>query len=659
MILASAWAALRVVRLLSHGRWPCLRELFSPRDERAALLASLATFGAGFGVRPLGALVFGRIGDLIGRKYTFLVTIVTMGVSTALIGFLPTYASVGLAAPVILVALRLVQGLALGGEYGGAATYVAEHVPDARRGYYTSFIQTTATLGFFLSLGVIAACRSYFGPAGFRAYGWRVPFLLSFVLLAVSLYIRLKMSESPLFTRLKSSGQVSRNPLKESFGKLPPTCATSSCSLRRHAGQGVVWYTGQFLRTDLPPEAAEPRLAAGLWLVATALLLGTPFFRPLRLAVDRIGRKRIMLSGCCGGATYIPLYMVMRRLATPAMEASVTSLPDVEHGRDRALPLRADDLRGHGLRPIAAFLVELFPTSIRYHVDVAALPPGQRLVRRVPALDRHRRHHLAMGEPYLRRREDLRGLLYPIAISLMTVVVGGPTSGARRTTRSTPPSPPPIRILAADKTAPAASQWRGKLRTTERTRKEDFMSWDLSVYSPTGPLGSAADVRQKVSRALPGVDWSDDTCGVLQQGGYVLEFSLLDRGGAGDEDDEDLDDDSDGELADTTPVSMVVSVRGGGEPLPPLVKLCKQYGWKLGDGDSGEDIDLDSPSDEGWRDFQAFRDKVADSVSKPSGGGFLSRLFGRKKGKDVERGSPELRAAREVAWLACHTQLSG
>ena len=191
---------------------------FPPGNERAALLASLATFGAGFGVRPLGAVVFGRVGDLVGRKYTFVVTMVTMGLSTALIGFMPTYDHVGLLAPAILVSLRLVQGLALGGEYGGAATYVAEHVPDARRGYYTSFIQTTATLGFFLSLAVIASCRAWYGPARFKAFGWRVPFLLSFVLLAVSLYIRLRMSESPLFARLKREGKVSRNPLKESFG---------------------------------------------------------------------------------------------------------------------------------------------------------------------------------------------------------------------------------------------------------------------------------------------------------------------------------------------------------------------------------------------------------------------------------------------------------
>src|SRR5688500_14046905 len=190
---------------------------FPPGNDRAALLASLATFGAGFGVRPWGALVFGRIGDLSGRKYTFLVTIVTMGLSTALIGFLPTYASVGMLAPILLVTLRLAQGLALGGEYGGAATYVAEHVPDRRRGYYTSFIQTTATLGFFVSLGVIGTTRVLFGEATFQQYGWRIPFLLSFVLLIVSVYIRVKMRESPLFAKLKKSGRASKNPLKESF----------------------------------------------------------------------------------------------------------------------------------------------------------------------------------------------------------------------------------------------------------------------------------------------------------------------------------------------------------------------------------------------------------------------------------------------------------
>jgi len=213
---------------------------FPPGNDRAALLASLATFGAGFGVRPLGALVFGRVGDLVGRKFTFLVTIMTMGLSTALIGFLPTYAQVGIWAPIALVTLRLVQGLALGGEYGGAATYVAEHVPDDRRGYYTSFIQTTATLGFFLSLAVIAACRAGFGAADFASHGWRVPFLASFALLGVSLYLRVRMQESPLFARLKTAGEVSKNPLRESFGNRRNLRFVLIALFGATAGQGVV-----------------------------------------------------------------------------------------------------------------------------------------------------------------------------------------------------------------------------------------------------------------------------------------------------------------------------------------------------------------------------------------------------------------------------------
>src|SRR4051812_6348962 len=221
--------------------------LFFPLgNETAQLLASLATFGAGFGVRPLGAVVFGHIGDLVGRKYTFMITMAAMGLGTALIGLMPTFAKWGIAATVLLVVLRLVQGLALGGEYGGAATYVAEHVPDAKRGYYTSFIQTTATLGFFLSMGVIGSTRMWLGEDDFKAWGWRVPFLLSFVLLGVSLYIRLRMAESPLFAKMKLAGKSATNPLKESF--------TNPLNLRyvlialfgATAGQGVVWYTGQF-----------------------------------------------------------------------------------------------------------------------------------------------------------------------------------------------------------------------------------------------------------------------------------------------------------------------------------------------------------------------------------------------------------------------------
>src|SRR5215216_1730390 len=270
-------------------------QFFPPGNDTAALLASLATFGAGFAVRPFGAAVFGRIGDIVGRKFTFLVTITVMGVSTALVGVLPTYAQIGILAPIILVALRLAQGLALGGEYGGAATYVAEHVPDHRRGYYTSFIQTTATLGFFLSLGVIGACRTWLGAAAFRSWGWRLPFLASFVLLGVSLYIRLRMQESPLFARLKTEGRVSKNPLKESFANPRNLRYVLLALFGATAGQGVVWYTGQFYALTFLQKPLNLDWRLAYILVSVALALGTPFFIVFGRLSDRVGRKRIML----------------------------------------------------------------------------------------------------------------------------------------------------------------------------------------------------------------------------------------------------------------------------------------------------------------------------------------------------------------------------
>src|SRR5438552_1183673 len=339
---------------------------FPPGNDTAQLLASLATFGAGFGVRPLGALVFGHLGDLIGRKYTFMVTMATMGLGTALIGFLPSYASWGLGATALLVLLRLLQGLALGGEYGGAATYVAEHVPDQRRGYYTSFIQTTATLGFFVSLGVIAACRYWYGPDRFKAFGWRVPFLLSFVLLGVSLYIRLRMSESPLFTRLKSEGRVSKNPLKESFGNPTNLRYVLLALFGATAGQGVVWYTGQFYALTFlqKPLNLDWRLAYAL--VAAALFLGTPLFVVFGSLSDRVGRKRIMLAGCVLAAlTYLPIYQAMRALANPSMAPTVTRLPGAAAAGLVALLSLPMIYVTMVYGPIAAFLVELFPTSIR------------------------------------------------------------------------------------------------------------------------------------------------------------------------------------------------------------------------------------------------------------------------------------------------------
>src|SRR5688572_6299773 len=339
---------------------------FPPGNERAALLASLATFGAGFGVRPLGALVFGWVGDRVGRKYTFLVTLLTMGLATALIGFLPTYASLGIAAPILLVTLRLVQGLALGGEYGGAATYVAEHVPDARRGFYTSFIQTTATLGFFLSLAVIGATRAAFGPEGFREFGWRIPFLFSFVLLAVSLYIRLRMRESPLFTKLRDEGQVAANPLRESFANPTNLKYVLLALFGATAGQGVVWYTGQFYALTFLQKPLNLDWKLSYILVSVALALGTPFFIYFGALSDRIGRKHIMLAGCLLGAiTYIPLYMATKALANPTMAPSVTSLPLANMVGLVAILFVQMIYVTMVYGPIAAFLVELFPTSIR------------------------------------------------------------------------------------------------------------------------------------------------------------------------------------------------------------------------------------------------------------------------------------------------------
>jgi MFS family permease len=399
---------------------------FPPGNERAALLASLATFGAGFGVRPLGAIVFGRVGDLVGRKYTFVVTMVTMGLSTAFIGFLPTYAQVGLVAPALLVTLRLLQGLALGGEYGGAATYVAEHVPDDRRGYYTSFIQTTATLGFFVSLGVIAICRYAYGPERFRSFGWRVPFLLSFVLLAVSLYIRLRMAESPLFSRLKAEGRVSKNPLKESFGNPTNLRFVLLALFGATAGQGVVWYTGQFYALTFlqKPLNLDWRLAYAL--VAAALFLGTPLFVVFGGLSDRIGRKKIMLWGCALAAlTYLPIYHAMKALANPTMAPSVTSL---SAGSAIGLVLLLFIQMTYVAMvygPIAAYLVELFPTSIRYtsmslpyHLGNGWFGGFLPLIATAVTTSAWARTTFGEGAIYT-------GLVYPIAVCVMTVVIGG------------------------------------------------------------------------------------------------------------------------------------------------------------------------------------------------------------------------------------------
>ncbi len=395
---------------------------FFPQDNPSiAFLNTLLTFAAGFIVRPFGALVFGRLGDIVGRKHTFLVTLVLMGGSTFLIGLIPSYDSIGYAAPILVLILRMVQGLALGGEYGGAATYVAEHAPAERRGFYTSWIQTTATLGLFVSLIVILLTRTTMGEESFRDWGWRVPFLVSSVLVGVSIYIRLKMSESPLFAKLKKEGKTSANPLKESFGKKSNLKMVLLALFGATMGQGVIWYTGQFYAMSFIQKTCNIDHVQVNYIIAIALLLGTPFFVLFGWLSDKIGRKWIMMGGMALGVLlYRPLYSEMYELADISKKTEVTALQKIEReltpldddpsqmatlitysktysdstivrevrkevGEAPALEVvKATHLgtRGFWLMiglifiqvifvtmvygPIAAFLVELFPARIRY-----------------------------------------------------------------------------------------------------------------------------------------------------------------------------------------------------------------------------------------------------------------------------------------------------
>ena len=307
------------------------KQFFSGLNETSAFIFALLAFAAGFAVRPFGAIVFGRLGDIVGRKYTFLVTIVIMGLSTFLVGVLPSYASIGFAAPAILIALRLLQGLALGGEYGGAATYVAEHAPNGKRGLYTSFIQTTATIGLFLSLLVILGVRTYVGTEAFEAWGWRIPFLLSIVLLGVSVWIRMQLHESPLFQQMKAEGKTSKAPITESFfsknGKI-----VLLALLGATAGQAVVWYTGQFYAMFFLSQSLKVDATTTWLMIATALALGTPFFIFFGWLSDRIGRKWIIMVGCLVAAlTYMPLFKALTHYANPAVEEARSSAPAVVH----------------------------------------------------------------------------------------------------------------------------------------------------------------------------------------------------------------------------------------------------------------------------------------------------------------------------------------
>ncbi|NNU44299.1 MFS transporter [Ramlibacter montanisoli] len=299
------------------------KQFFSGLDPSAAFIFALLAFAAGFLVRPFGAIVFGRLGDMIGRKYTFLVTILIMGLSTFIVGLLPSYASIGVAAPVILIALRMLQGLALGGEYGGAATYVAEHAPHGKRGAYTAWIQTTATLGLFLSLIVILGTRTAMGEQAFGDWGWRIPFLLSVLLLGISVWIRLSMNESPAFQKMKAEGKTSKAPLTESFGQWKNLKIVILALVGLTAGQAVVWYSGQFYALFFLTQSLRVDNATANLMIAAALVIGTPFFIVFGALSDKIGRKPIIMAGCLLAAlTYFPVFGALTKAANPDLAAA-------------------------------------------------------------------------------------------------------------------------------------------------------------------------------------------------------------------------------------------------------------------------------------------------------------------------------------------------
>ena len=384
-------------------------QFFPGGNPTASFLKTLATFAVGFAVRPFGALVFGRIGDLIGRKFAFLATLLIMGGSTAAIGFLPSYTRIGIAAPIILVVLRLLQGLALGGEYGGAAVYVAEHAPDGRRGYYTSYIQTTATLGLFVSLAVILIVRGLVGEDAFKAWGWRVPFILSLLLVAISYYIRVRLRESPLFSILKEEGKTSRAPIQESFGTWSRWKIFFTVPFGAAAGQAVVWYTGQFYALLFLQTVLKVPLVTSYVCVAIALALGAPLFVFFGGLSDRIGRKKIMMAGnLIAALSYVPIYHAMKFYSNPVNPVMLTLLVFIQ-------VVFVTMVYG----PIAAFLVEAFPAKIRY--TSLSLP-----------------YHFGNGwfggflpiiatSLVARTGNIYAGLAFPIIVALITFVVGSIT----------------------------------------------------------------------------------------------------------------------------------------------------------------------------------------------------------------------------------------
>ena len=427
--------------------------LFYPEGNNTlALIAYLSTFAVGFVVRPFGALFFGRIGDLVGRKYAFLVTLLIMGGATAAIGFLPTYATIGIAAPIILLLIRILQGLALGGEYGGAAVYVAEHVPDEKRGFYTSFIQITATLGLFLSLMVILFVQNAMSREAFSAWGWRVPFIISIFLVGISLYIRMRMKESPIFQQIKSAGMTSAQPLKEAFTRWVNLKRVLISLFGATAGQGVVWYTGQFYALFYLQTILKVNSRSANYIVAIALLLAMPLFVFFGALSDRIGRKRIMMAGCLLAAvSYFPIYQAMQRVAGSEVVTAISQ----RNSTTGAISLTPQTLVNGALQPakevlpytmfssfivdpvawklillifiqvvfvtmvygpIAAYLVEAFPAKIRYTALSLPYHIGNGVFGGLLPL---------IGLSVIERTGNIyAGLYYPIVVASLTFIVG-------------------------------------------------------------------------------------------------------------------------------------------------------------------------------------------------------------------------------------------
>lgn len=350
------------------------RQFFAGVDDTTGFIFALLAFAAGFFVRPFGALVFGRLGDLVGRKHTFLLTIVLMGASTALVGLLPNYASIGIAAPIALIVLRLLQGLALGGEYGGAAVYVAEHAPHGKRGLYTSWIQTTATIGLLLSLVVILGCRWIFGEE-FDTWGWRVPFLLSTVLLAISVYIRLQLEESPVFLEMRAEGKLATRPLAEAFGNRVNLKLVLLALVGATAGQAVIWYGGQFYALFFLEKTLQVESSAANLIMVAALLIGTPFFVVFGVLSDRIGRKPIIMGGCLLAAlTYFPSFQALTHYANPALERAVTEAPVEVHADTQACSFQFDPVGKQSFRRSCDIVKSALAKAGVPYTEVAGAP---------------------------------------------------------------------------------------------------------------------------------------------------------------------------------------------------------------------------------------------------------------------------------------------